>query len=369
MASIEKYETRIGERRWMVRYRKPDHSLTTKRGFVLKKDAVDWAAENTTRLNDGTFVDPTLGKTRVDVLWGKYLAAHEGVWKPSNTKPVESAWRNHVGPRWASREIASIRRSEVQTWVSEMTASGKSPTLVLRCFGIVKGIFGLAVDDGYIRSLTPVQKLQLPKKPSRKEDRHYLTPVQLVALAALCGEHRLLVLVLGFCGLRWGEAAGLRKRDVDLKKGKLHIRHTITKVGSEYVEGVPKSWEQRDVPIPGKLAPLLKHAIRDLEPDSLVFTDADGHSIRPQSVGKKAHGWWARALEAAGLEPMTCHDLRHTAASIAVSSGVNVKALQRMLGHKSAAMTLDTYADLFDSDLDMVAVRISERMPEVEVVA
>lgn len=89
MASIEKYETRIGERRWMVRYRKPDHSLTTKRGFVRKKDAVDWAAENTTRLNDGTFVDPTLGKTRVDVLWGKYLAAHEGVWKPSNTKPVE----------------------------------------------------------------------------------------------------------------------------------------------------------------------------------------------------------------------------------------------------------------------------------------
>ena len=66
---------------------------------------------------------------------------------------------------------------------------------------------------------------------------------------------------------------------------------------------------------------------------------------------------------------MTCHDLRHTAASIAVSSGANVKALQRMLGHKSAAMTLDTYADLFDSDLDMVAVRISERMPEVEVVA
>ena len=74
-------------------------------------------------------------------------------------------------------------------------------------------------------------------------------------------------------------------------------------------------------------------------------------------------------MEAAGLEPMTCHDLRHTAASIAVSSGANVKALQRMLGHKSAAMTLDTYADLFDSDLDMVAVRISERMPEVEVVA
>jgi integrase len=54
------------------------------------------------------------------------------------------------------------------------------------------------------------------------------------------------------------------------------------------------------------------------------------------------------------------HDLRHTAASLAVSSGANVKAVQRMLGHKSAAMTLDTYADLFEDDLDEVAMRLNE---------
>jgi integrase len=52
---------------------------------------------------------------------------------------------------------------------------------------------------------------------------------------------------------------------------------------------------------------------------------------------------------------MTVHDLRHTAASLAVSAGANVKAVQRMLGHASAAMTLDTYADLFDDDLDLVS--------------
>lgn len=52
---------------------------------------------------------------------------------------------------------------------------------------------------------------------------------------------------------------------------------------------------------------------------------------------------------------MTPHDLRHTAASLAVSAGANVKAIQRMLGHKDAAMTLNTYADLFEDDLDQVA--------------
>jgi integrase len=57
---------------------------------------------------------------------------------------------------------------------------------------------------------------------------------------------------------------------------------------------------------------------------------------------------------------LTLHDLRHTAASLAISAGANVKAVQRMLGHASAAMTLDTYADLFDDDLDAVALALDE---------
>jgi integrase len=55
------------------------------------------------------------------------------------------------------------------------------------------------------------------------------------------------------------------------------------------------------------------------------------------------------------VQKITPHDLRHTCASIAISSGVNVLALSRMLGHTSAKITLDTYADLFDADLDAVA--------------
>jgi integrase len=55
---------------------------------------------------------------------------------------------------------------------------------------------------------------------------------------------------------------------------------------------------------------------------------------------------------------ITPQDLRHTAASLAISAGANVKAVQRMLGHAKASRTLDTYADLFDTDLDAVAVNL-----------
>jgi integrase len=67
-----------------------------------------------------------------------------------------------------------------------------------------------------------------------------------------------------------------------------------------------------------------------------------------------------RAAREAGLTGLTPHDLRHTAASLAVSSGANVKAVQRLLGHASAAMTLDVYASLFDDDLDALAERLDE---------
>ena len=65
--------------------------------------------------------------------------------------------------------------------------------------------------------------------------------------------------------------------------------------------------------------------------------------------------WFAGAMKRSGVPRITPHDLRHTAASLAVLAGVNVKAVQKMLGHASAAMTLDVYADLFDGDLDSVS--------------
>jgi len=56
----------------------------------------------------------------------------------------------------------------------------------------------------------------------------------------------------------------------------------------------------------------------------------------------------------------TAQALGHTAASLAVSAGANVKVVQRMLGHASTAMTLDVYADLFDNDFTQVADKLSE---------
>jgi integrase len=83
-----------------------------------------------------------------------------------------------------------------------------------------------------------------------------------------------------------------------------------------------------------------------------VFTTAAGTPLRNSNF---RHHVFNPAVKCAGLQPLTPHDLRDTAVSLAVAAGANVKANQRMLGHASAAMTLDIYAGLFDGDLDAVA--------------
>src|SRR5690606_3813305 len=114
--------------------------------------------------------------------------------------------------------------------------------------------------------------------------------------------------------------------------------------------------EDRSIPIPGFLVELLRAHVAGRAAASPVFYGSRtrtwlwNHTYRV--------GWFDDAAVSVGLEGLTPHELRHTAASLAVSAGANVKAVQRMLGHASAAVTLDVYAELFDDDLDDVAVAL-----------
>ena len=98
------------------------------------------------------------------------------------------------------------------------------------------------------------------------------------------------------------------------------------------------------------MAELKKH-IGNRGPDDLVFGDGVNYLPRPKSTD----GWFVGAVKRAKVQKITPHDLRHTAASLAISAGANVLAVSRMLGHENPQMTLKTYADLFDTDLDKVS--------------
>jgi integrase len=130
--------------------------------------------------------------------------------------------------------------------------------------------------------------------------------------------------------------------------------------------GTPKSHQRRSVPYPERLDPLVEDACAGKRPDGLLF----GNGITHMKMDSGDRGWFATAVRhARELDPsiprLTPHDLRHTAASLAISAGANVKAIQRMLGHASAAMTLDTYSDLFEDDLDAVAAKVNDATVDI----
>lgn len=136
------------------------------------------------------------------------------------------------------------------------------------------------------------------------------------------------------------------------------IGPTKPKSKSSAVNTSTKGRKARSVPVPVFVLDELSVRCKGNAPADLVFGGRGGGYLpRPKS----SNGWFTRAVKAAGIQAVTPHDLRHTCASLAVSAGVNVLALQRMLGHTSAKITLDTYADLFDDDLDAVAVTLHAR--------
>lgn len=226
---------------------------------------------------------------------------------------------------------------------------------------MLAALLDIAVKNNYL-SINPARGMELPKK--KKKPHVYLTVQELFTLANAAGWRKPIVLTLGLCGMRWGELVGLQVKNIDLDANRIDIKGSATQVGTKIVYDTTKGGRSRRIMFPDSLRPMLIEQMADRQPNDLLFTTPnhpyDEYMSSATGATNKRDGWFYKALQRSGIAKghMTVHDLRHTAASLMVQSGANVKAVQRQLGHTSAAMTLDTYADLFDDDLD----NLSERM-------
>lgn len=363
MGSVYPYTTGAGKRMYRISYRAPDQSQRTKRGFRTKRDAELALAQVAIAKSRGEFIDPSDAAVTVDTIGEQWLQQRRGVLKPSSFRPLESAWRKHVQPKWGARTVGSIRHSEVQSWVSAIAGGS---TTVRRAQGVLAGILGTAVADRRL-ARNVARDIDLPAK-SRNARRQYLDHSQVQALADHA-RHPTLVLFLAYTGLRWGEATALRVRHVDTLRRRVSVEENAVLVSSQVHVGTPKTHRSRSVPYPEFLALPLAQLAEGKARDQLLFGNGSEHVKLPAS----RNGWFTVAVRAAQEDDptfprVTPHDLRHTAASLAVQAGAHVKAVQRMLGHASAAMTLDVYADLFDDDLDAVAAALDQAKRSANVV-
>lgn len=321
-----------------------------KKSFEIKDAAkahLTWVEHNQ---RAGTYVSQDRGRVFVRDLLPEWVDAQAHL-KPSTLAATKSDVRATIRPYWGDKILADIRRADVQAWVSGM---GKAARTVDTIYGRFRSFLNWCVEEGRIVA-SPAKGVNLPQ--GVKREHIYLTVAEVERPAGSIAPHyRDLVWFLATTGLRFGEAAELRTKDIHLRRQRLRVARSITDVGGRMIIGPPKNGLERDVPMTAFVAEQLQNRLQGKARDDLVFPTPRGKAMRSNNFKRRDYD---PAVTAAGLpSELWVHDLRHTAASLAIHSGASVKSVQRMLGHASAKITLDVYAGLFDQELSDVAARM-----------
>jgi integrase len=321
-----------------------------KKSFAVKDAAKAHLAYVEHNQRAGTYVSQDRGRVFVRDLIDAWVDTQIHL-KPSTMAATRSDVRATIKPYWGDKILADITRADVQAWVSGMTKAARTVDTI---YGRFRKFLNWCVEEGRIVA-SPAKGVNLPK--GHKREHIFLTVAQVGRLAReIDGQFADLVWMLATTGLRFGEAAELRTRDVDLKRARVRVARSVTEVDGAMVIGPPKNGRERTVPLTAFMTERLTSRLQGRGRDVLVFPSERGHHLRSNNFKSREYD---PAVEAAGLPAgLWVHDLRHTAASLAVHSGASVKSVQRMLGHASAALTLDIYSGLFDQELSDVAARM-----------
>jgi integrase len=177
-----------------------------------------------------------------------------------------------------------------------------------------------------------------------------------------------LILLAAYSGLRWGELAGLRRRNLDPLHKTVRVVEQCTEVNGHFVWGPPKTAAgTRTVVLPTFICNVMvEHLARWSEPgvEGLVFAMPEGTPLRRENFRKRV---WIPACRSVGVEGVRFHDLRHTNATLAAASGAPLRAVMHRLGHASAAAALRYQHRMVGQDEAIAAFlehAVSESLPE-----
>lgn len=344
MASIDRTDTG-----WRARWRTPE-GASRSRNFRRKADAERFLTRIEASKLDANYVDPSAGRVTFGVFASAWLDAQ--TFDPSTHEAVSSRLRVHILPTFGTVEIRHIRPSMVQAWLRSCQERA-APRYVRVMLANLSAILGAAAEDGLIvRNPCASKAVRAPAV-----EQHRVAPWTSDRVAAVIAGHpdrwRALPLLAAGCGVRQGEAFGLRVEDVDFLRRLVHVRQQVKLLGGHPIIAPPKGRKTREVPLPDVVAPGLAEHVRAFPPvDGLVFTSRER---KPVNRNYFNHHTWKPALRAAGVEPTRengMHALRHFYASVQLEAGTNIRALAEYLGHADPGFTLRVYTHLMPSSED-----------------
>jgi integrase len=342
---------------WQVRYRDPSGRERAK-SFLRKAEASRFAVTVEADRLRGEWIDPRLSKTTV-VEWSERWLRTKAHLKPKTLDGYESNLRAHVLPAFGSYELRHVDRMAVEEWVAELHASGLGPSGVRQARQVLNSMMLLAVDAGYL-VVNPVVGVKVARWPD--PEMLFVSAKEVERLVVAIREpYGTLAYLLAYGGLRWGEAAALRRKRCDLLRSRIEVAESLSEARGMLHFGATKTYRRRMVIIPGFLRELLaEHLAREVDddPEALVFTSPHGAPLRNSNFRRQV---WYKAIADSGLpDGFRIHDLRHTCASLLIAQGAHPKAIQVHLGHSSISVTMDRYGHLFPSDMEALAEALDD---------
>jgi len=348
----------LKSRRWQARYTGPDGvTRPAPHTFDSKLDADSWltSQEADVRLGLWSAPEPEALPTGRGVTVREYaeawLAARD--LKPTTRQHYRGLLDRFIIPTLGTVPMDRLTAPTVRTWYATLDAS--RPTLRSHTYALLRTLCRAAIDDG-VMSANPCTIRGAGGSPKPKHRTRPATVAELDALAAAMPErYRAMVVLAGWCGLRFGEVAELRRVDVDVKRQTVSVRRGVTRVRGELIVGTPKSEAgDRVVSVPPHVVPMLADHLNQhtgKAPDSLLFPAANGGHLSPSALYWHFH----KARDTAGRPDLRFHDLRHTAATLAAVTGATTAELMARLGHSTSAAAMRYQHAAADRDAAIAA--------------
>ena len=332
--------------KWRARYR-DESGKEVSRHFDRKIDAQQWLDQVTSAVVTGTYADPKAGRITFAAFFGEWSARQ--VWAPGTVLAMSLAARSVP---FAAKPMKQIRRSEVETWIKQMNATGLAPGTIKTRYVNVRSVFRAAVKDRVIGS-DPTDGVRLPRGRRADMAMSIPTPEDVGLLVAVADERfQPFIALCAFAGLRLGEAAAIQLGDVDFLRKSLKVSRQVQRINGGAIDvRAPKYSSERVVYLADSLINVLAEHVAahgTNGKDRWLFAGEGDDPPHQNTVGY----WWRKTLRDADLSDIKLHDLRHFYASGLIAAGCDVVTVQRSLGHAKATTTLNTYAHLWPTAED-----------------
>jgi integrase len=337
------YLRRMSSNRWQASYQGPDMGRhNAPRTFDSKGDAEAWLAVERGLISSGKWSPPAFrrrgGSESVTFETYSRVWLRDRRLKPRTREGYEHLLQRYLLPEFGNVPLVQLTPAMVRAWWGSVDEG--TPTINARAYALLKAILNTAVADEEIVA-NPCRIRSATSVPRAREIRPATLEELNVIVRKMPENRRAAVLLCSWCALRIGEVLELRRKDVDLKRGLVHVQRSVAWVGGRPAVGSPKSSAgRRGVAIPPHIVPALQEHLDKfvaLGRESLLFPARDGSSHLQPSV---FHDAFRKARAAAGRDDLRVHDLRHTGATMAAMAGATLAELQQRLGHSSVGAAL-----------------------------